>query len=208
MSSIVDIAYTLAEKAHTGQKRKYNDLDYISHPMAVKMEFEARCVDYVKEHLQPYSHINLLDCAYSACYLHDTLEDTELTVQGIYQAYEFKNPSTIIVDLVNNLTDTAKKLFPFCNRAERKAIDGYRMYSIENHQVLTHLIKMCDIRVNVWDFVLSDPAYAIKYIKEKQQYMQFLRYLPEQHRKDLVQYLELALRTAEAYAKAKLPTAA
>lgn len=199
MSNIEYIAYALAEKAHTGQKRKYNNLDYISHPVAVKAEFESLCVEYVTEHLQPWSPVNLLECAFSACFLHDTLEDTELTVQDIYQAFEYKKPSTIIVNLTVNLTDTAKKLVPFCNRSERKAIDGYRMYTIENHQVLTHLIKMCDIRVNVRDFVLNDPLYAIKYIKEKQQYMQFLRYLPEEFRKDLGRYLESAI--TEAYAK-------
>lgn len=188
LSEIEKIALELATKAHEDQTRKYNGMPYIVHPIDVRKQFHFWGADYVRNN---YPEV-ILHCAYAACFLHDTFEDTTLTEADILKAYHYLPHGGYIVSMVSNLTDTAKKLYPYANRAERKAIDGARIASVEEWPDITHIIKICDITCNVIDFVDNDPQYALTYIAEKQKYIKFLQALPQdQHH--FKQTIELTL---------------
>ena len=74
-------ALKLATKMHKGQLRKYSGLEYITHPIAVANRFKD------EEHK-------------IVAVLHDTIEDTRLTIaQLIYMGLKIK-----LVDIINILT--------------------------------------------------------------------------------------------------------
>ena len=77
----------LARAAHEGQKRRFSDKPYISHPLAVKRVLEAAGV--VDE--------NVL----AAALLHDTIEDTILELDDLRD-----EAGDSVSDLVNELTFT------------------------------------------------------------------------------------------------------
>lgn len=64
----IKFATEYATAAHAGQKRKYTHEDYITHPIAVA---------------QMVSNIGLSDTAITAAILHDTVEDTYVTLDNI-----------------------------------------------------------------------------------------------------------------------------
>ena len=69
---IVEEAIEVAAKAHQGQVRKASDIPYISHPFAVGMLLaKAGCTDEVV----------------AAGILHDTVEDTEITLDHIRERF-------------------------------------------------------------------------------------------------------------------------
>ena len=101
--SITLKAYTFALAAHAavGQKRKYTGEDYIHHPVQVANIVYSR--GYSDEML-------------AAAYLHDVVEDTQVTIELIKKEF-----GKCIATLVEGLTDVSKP--EDGNRAARKEID-------------------------------------------------------------------------------------
>ena len=69
---LIDVAIEVAAKAHAGQVRKATDVPYISHPYAVGMML---------------AQAGLPDEVVAAGILHDTVEDTYLTLDDIREVF-------------------------------------------------------------------------------------------------------------------------
>lgn len=125
-----DIAREFAIKAHGDQK--YGFYSYSYHLDAVvKMVFEQGHDHLSKEQLQN---------AVVLAYLHDTVEDTETTLEDIREHF-----GSFISDCVHLLTDE-----PGANRAERKAATYAKLKAVpEGDTTLAHFVKACDRMANI-----------------------------------------------------------
>ena len=138
----IDKAIIFAAKAHAGQVRKYSGIPYITHPLAV-MEVVST-VEHDEDMLV-------------AAILHDTVEDTETTINDI--SIYFGND---VAELVDCLTDVSKPSDG--NRALRKKIDRL-MIASASPQVKT--IKLADLIHNSESISKCDPEFAKVYMAEK-----------------------------------------
>jgi|TARA_B100001094_G_scaffold197685_1_gene191762 (p)ppGpp synthase/HD superfamily hydrolase len=144
-SDRINSAATYATNAHKGQKRKYTEEDYITHPMAV--------ANLLKDHYK-----DTTEDMFAAALLHDTVEDTEATHEEI--EYFFGDE---VARLVKGLTDTAK--LEDGNRAHRKAIERDRLAK-ESKEVQT--IKVFDLLHNSFSIKEHDPKFWEVFKAEKQ----------------------------------------
>lgn len=91
-----DAALLFATQKHIGQTRKFNNLPYIVHPI--------RVASLVAKQLENTSHKEeVISSVVAAAYLHDTLEDTETTVEELTREF-----SPAIASLVQELTVPAE----------------------------------------------------------------------------------------------------
>ena len=135
-------ANVFAAKAHAGQVRKYTGEPYIVHPYEV------------------YSivlKIGGTDDMLAAALLHDTVEDTSVTISDIRKEF-----SPDIADLVADLTDVSQP--EDGNRAVRKEID--RQHTAQASPE-AKTIKLADLISNSKSIVQHDPSFAKVYMKEK-----------------------------------------
>lgn len=86
----IDLAITLAAKAHLYQKRKSEDLPFITHPFAVGIIL---------------SRIDCPEEVIVAGILHDTVEDTDVTLDGIRRQFGGK-----VADIVEGASEPDKSL--------------------------------------------------------------------------------------------------
>ena len=138
-------ALVFATAAHSGQKRKYAGDDYIVHPMAVAELVSLNGGD---------------EDQIIAAYLHDTIEDTDVTYEDVYQTF-----GADVAALVWELTDRfTHEEYPNHNRAQRKAWEADRLAKVSPR---AKLIKLCDMIDNTSTIVEHDPGFAKVYLKEK-----------------------------------------
>ena len=148
---MVDRARVFATAAHAavGQVRKYTFEPYIVHPAEV-----AGIVATV-----PHTNEML-----AAAYLHDTVEDTGVSIVDIQK--EFGNE---VASLVGWLTDVSKP--EQGNRAVRKAID-------REHTAMApaaaQTVKLADLIANSRSILAHDPAFARVYLEEKRMLLEVL----------------------------------
>ena len=138
----LDKAIKFATKAHGKQKRKYTGEPYITHPIAV-MEI-VRGVPHTDEMLV-------------AAVLHDTVEDTDVTLADIKAQF-----GTKVMKLVEGLTDVSRP--EDGNRKTRKAMDRAHLAK-QNAEVQT--IKLADLIHNTMSIGLYDPHFYKVYKEEK-----------------------------------------
>jgi (p)ppGpp synthase/HD superfamily hydrolase len=149
--TIVERARLFATAAHAAVKqvRKYTFEPYIVHPAEV-----ASIVATV-----PHT-----DEMLAAAWLHDTVEDTGVTIVDI-QA-EFGNE---VAELVGWLTDVSTP--EQGNRAVRKAID-------REHTAMAPAaaatVKLADLIANSRSIIAHDPAFARVYLEEKRMLLEVL----------------------------------
>ena len=143
-----------AALAHVGQKRKYTGEPYIVHPIAVadkvadiggSMEMQA------------------------AAYLHDVLEDTDVSVEELSQflflTVADKDSAEDILQMVIDLTDEFEKTkYPDLNRKTRKAREAERLSKISAD---AQTVKYCDLFDNTISITEHDPNFSKVYLKEK-----------------------------------------
>ena len=147
----VERARVFATAAHAavGQVRKYTFEPYIVHPTEV-----ASIVATV-----PHTNEML-----AAAYLHDTVEDTGVSIVDIQ--VEFGNE---VASLVGWLTDVSKP--EQGNRAVRKAID-------REHTAMApaaaQTVKLADLIANSRSILAHDPAFAKVYLEEKRMLLEVL----------------------------------
>lgn len=137
-------AQTVAKIAHYGQLRKYTDDPYITHPIQVKNIL-----------LNTYSSVTVP--MLKAALLHDTVEDTVVTLGDIKNIFGYE-----VSSLVYWLTDISKP--ENGNRATRKAIDREH---IAKAPVNAQIIKCADLIHNTESIVQYDKKFAKIYMKEK-----------------------------------------
>lgn len=142
MSPLVDRALAFASIAHDGQLRKYSGEPYIVHPIEV---------------MKIVMTVDHDDAMLSAALLHDVVEDTEVTIEEIEQAF---GPD--IADLVSDLTDVSRPADG--NRKARKTLD--REHSA-TASARAQTIKLADLISNSSDITRNDPSFAKVYLAEK-----------------------------------------
>lgn len=135
-------ALLFAEKAHGEQKRKYTGEKYIFHPIEVMKIVSTVCND---------------DAMFMAALLHDTVEDTEVTIEEIEEKFGLE-----VKNLVSDLTDVSKS--EDGNRVIRKQID--REHS-GNASDKAQTVKLADLISNSASIVKHDENFAKIYLKEK-----------------------------------------
>lgn len=89
MLSLVDRAIGFAARAHNGQKRKTGNVPYIAHPVAVAMILQEMGCD---------------ETIIAAGLLHDTVEDTGVTLDEIRQQFGDE-----VADIVAGCTEPSKR---------------------------------------------------------------------------------------------------
>ena len=137
-------ARLFATNAHgaNNQRRKYTDEPYIVHPASV-----VRLVASV-------SHSPAM---LAAAWLHDVVEDTPVTIEGIQEAF-----GSEVSELVDFLTDVSRPSDG--NRQTRKAIDRDH---IALAPISAKTIKLADLIDNTRSIVRYDPGFARIYLREK-----------------------------------------
>ena len=133
--------FATAAHAAIGQKRKYSGDDYIVHPQ--------RVAAIVEKH-------GGSDEMIAAAWLHDTVEDTDVTPDLITKMF-----GDNVADIVEGLTDVS--LPSDGNRAKRKSID--RMHSA-NASTEAQFVKCADIIDNSWDIAENVLSFAKIYKSE------------------------------------------
>lgn len=132
------------------QVRKYSGAPYTVHTKSV--------ADIVARHGGTPHMI-------AAAHLHDTIEDTPLTLDGLSQELIDLGVSyadtDIIVSLVSDLTDVFVKAdYPAFNRAQRKDMERDRQADMSDG---AKIIKLADCIDNGVDILTSDPGFAKVY---------------------------------------------
>lgn len=140
--SPIPLAREFAAYAHRDQKRKYTGEPYFNH-----CEEVARLVSTVTHSLDMIA----------AAYLHDVVEDTDITIDIIRKIF-----GVDIARLVWCLTDKSRP--EDGNRAARKQIDRDFLRSAPND---AKTIKCADLISNTRSIVERDPKFAKVYLAEK-----------------------------------------
>ncbi len=133
--------FATAAHAAIGQKRKYSGDDYIVHPQ--------RVAAIVEKH-------GGTDEMIAAAWLHDTVEDTDVTPILITKMF-----GVDVADIVEGLTDIS--LPSDGNRAKRKSIDRIHSASASTE---AQFVKCADIIDNSWDIAENDLSFAKVYKSE------------------------------------------
>jgi guanosine-3',5'-bis(diphosphate) 3'-pyrophosphohydrolase len=146
-------ALEFARDAHGKQKRKYSSEAYIEHPIRVA------------ELVRSVPHTTGMICA---AYLHDVVEDTQVTIEKIYTEF-----GEAVGELVEELTDEFMKInYPHLNRQRRKQKEVERQAGISRE---AKTIKLADVIDNTVDIVRNDKGFARKYLKEMENLVQVLK---------------------------------
>ncbi len=142
--NLVEKARIFATAAHhaAGNVRKYTGEPYINHPAAVVGLVAS--VPHTPEML-------------AAAWLHDTVEDTGVSLVLIEQEFGFE-----VADMVEMLTDVSHANDGL--RAHRKRID--REHTAKASPA-AKTIKLADLIDNTRSIVERDPKFAEVYLKEK-----------------------------------------
>jgi (p)ppGpp synthase/HD superfamily hydrolase len=149
--TIVERARVFATAAHAAVKqvRKYTFEPYIVHPTEVASIVASR----------PHDPEML-----AAAWLHDTVEDTGVTIEVIRAEFGYK-----VAELVGWLTDVSKP--EDGNRAVRKAIDREHT---ERAPAEAQTVKLADLIANSRSILAHDPAFARVYLEEKRMLLEVL----------------------------------
>jgi (p)ppGpp synthase/HD superfamily hydrolase len=146
---IVQPARLFAAEKHFNQRRKYSDAPYTEHLHNVVDLLEAY------GHKQPH--------VLAAAWLHDTVEDTDATMQEIMETFGLE-----VAELVYWLTDAEQG-----NRKSRMQMSAWRLGLAPWD---AKMIKLADIVDNGRNITEHDPGFATIFLAEKRQVLaQMLR---------------------------------
>ena len=133
--AVIPKAYTIAERAHRGQKRRSGE-PYITHPVAVA---------------QILADLGVGPMTVAAALLHDTVEDTEYTLEQLRA--DFGDEVTMLVDGVTKLDKVT-----YGESAQAETVRKMIVAMSKDIRVL--VIKLADRLHNArtWGYVSSDSA--------------------------------------------------
>jgi (p)ppGpp synthase/HD superfamily hydrolase len=140
---VITFASGFALAAHAGQKRKITGEDYYQHPKRVS------------EILHAHDHTDTV--VIIAALLHDTVEDTHITIEQIEQYF-----GDDVATLVGWLTKTE---WPdgSASRATKKAFEVDRL---KDAPPIVKTIKLADRLDNCPDIIVNEPTFAHVFIAE------------------------------------------
>lgn len=137
-------ALEFATTAHGDQTRKYNKEPYIEHP--------KRVAEIVKS--VPHSHEMIC-----AAYLHDVVEDTAVSIDGIEEKFG-KKVAALVLELTDEYT---KENYQHLNRKKRKQKEVERQAEMTSE---AKTIKLADVIDNTRDIIINDENFARRYVPE------------------------------------------
>jgi (p)ppGpp synthase/HD superfamily hydrolase len=144
-NNIILRAAAVARDAHKGQERKYSGRPYITHPARVAAQ--ASILPGATEALV------------AAAWLHDTVEDTDLTLEDVRESFGEE-----IASIVHGLTNKFDKAsYPDMNRKARKKAEHERLHR-EPHNV--QVLKLLDRIDNLREMSAEDEGFIKLYIRE------------------------------------------
>jgi guanosine-3',5'-bis(diphosphate) 3'-pyrophosphohydrolase len=157
---LLQVVESFAVDAHKGQKRKYSNKAYITHPIEVAIRVQDR-----------YENITMV----AAALLHDVLEDTKVThseLRAFLHRFFSGNNAEKILSLVVELTDVyTKESFPGSNRKERKHLEALRLAHASDE---AKQIKLIDIEHNSESILEHDSKFAKVFLEEKKELLLLL----------------------------------
>lgn len=167
---LIEIIRNIAKELHKDQKRKYTNEPYFVH-----------CKE-VAELAEGYTKFNSTmenpDAFIGAAYLHDTLEDCDITERALkiliikklnehYTINRSRQTVDTIISLVKGMTKVTTKEDGERNTRLRKDIEHFKKQT-----PLVKILKMCDIYSNIKNIRERDPEFAPRYLYEKDLFMQ------------------------------------
>ena len=167
-------AQKMAKKAHKGQKIKWSGLPYIIHPARVAMLVES---------LRATSRLSVTGDMVSAAWLHDVVEDSDLTVEDIRQ--EFGDDVALWVGELTN------PVYDGLSRQERNEMDFARLAIASNE---AKVIKLAD-RIDNLGGVLSCSSNekALRYLEESRLLLEALGGAQERLESQLYRFIQIGL---------------
>lgn len=150
--TVVREAKIFAHAAHAaiGQTRKYTGEPYIVHPEAV---------------VQLLRQVGAHDTLLAAAWLHDVVEDTQVTNDMIRKFFGSR-----VAQYVMEVTDVSKP--EDGNRAVRKAMDREHLAKASP---AGQTLKLADMICNLIDISNQDPDFAKVYVREMTQLLENLQ---------------------------------
>ncbi len=142
--------FAAAAHAAIDHRRKYTGEPYIVHP---------------EEVAELVASIGGDEAMIAAAYLHDTVEDTEVTIEEILKEF---GPD--VAELVEMLTDVSRP--EDGNRAKRKALD---LAHSAQASPRAKTVKLADLISNARDIARHDPHFAKVYFWEKERLLEVLK---------------------------------
>ena len=137
-------AFSIGAHAGIGQVRRHDNTSYWKHPeRVVRILVDAGITDEI---------------VLAAAYLHDTLEDTKVTVSDLQAVFPAE-----VVKLVLELTDVYQDK-RFGNRKLRKEMESQRLWSIS---VNAQNVKIADFLDNWSTISVNEPKFAETFAREK-----------------------------------------
>jgi (p)ppGpp synthase/HD superfamily hydrolase len=146
---IVSKAERLARIAHDGQLRKYDCQPYIVHPEAV---------------FKIVSSVTNDPAILAAAWLHDTVEDTNVTIEMIEAGFGKE-----IASIVLEVTNVAEKFDG--DRQRRKELEKQHLAKASSK---AKTVKLADMLDNVPSIIKNDPKFARTYVAEKKAVLEVL----------------------------------
>lgn len=148
---IVEKARILATAAHhaVNQTRKYTGAPYIDHPQEV--------VHWIQ-------HVQHTPSMLAAAWLHDTVEDTGITLELIES--EFGSDIAALVEMLTDVSTSSDG-----NRSVRKAKDRDHIAAASPE---AKTIKLADLLSNTRSIIKHDKQFAKVYMKEMAQLLTVL----------------------------------
>lgn len=150
-TELISKAQLFSMRAHRNQKRKYTGDPYWLHTHEVAMTL-------LLDH-QPETVV-------AAGYLHDTVEDTDVTPMEIDSEF---GPE--VARIVAEVTDVSRPQDG--NRAKRKSMDLLHLAASSPEGAS---VKLADLISNARDIVANDPNFARVYLVEKAALLEVLRH--------------------------------
>lgn len=151
MNNIIVRAMNIAYAAHEGQYRRGNGEPYINHPKRV-VALLGENVEYVKQEV------------YAAAWLHDVLEDTSVTREGILQA-----TNQLTLDYVTYLTRVVT------SKTNKALNEDMYLQKLASAPSCVQNIKLCDMLDNMADLAgADDEGWAIKCIVKREKALHYL----------------------------------
>jgi (p)ppGpp synthase/HD superfamily hydrolase len=170
--NVVSIACKLASKSHAGQQRKYTGEKYIIHPAAVALAVNKSNGSVEME---------------AAAWLHDTLEDTDLTYREIVILC-----GTEVANLTLGCTDIITRGLKREFRLEKNIMH------VKNGDERVQQIKMFDMLDNVKTIKDYDKPFAKIWIREKLEMIKAMDNLDRKILTNLSRYMQSCLTEVES----------